>query len=201
MAPIRPLENSDGHAGVSHGSLTTVGMQDSDVGEVSQFTPLTQVVENFVRRQSVRLPPESRGPSFGGQLFAYQGQSPQQANEHTERNKNDIEGHPGSVIEHDHPTTSCDSNRLGCQREGIVMLAMLQHDVGKHLVDTVGRNGKRSAIGNVHGRQAFRSSMERNRLVATLEECGIHIRRDHPRTEVREGSCHTTNSTSDLKER
>jgi hypothetical protein len=201
MAPIRPLENSDGHAGVSHGSLTTVGMQDSDVGEVSQFTPLTQVVENFVRRQSVCLPPESRGPSFGGQLFAYQGQSPQQANEHTERNKNDIEGHPSSVIEHDHPTTSCDSNRLGCQREGIVMLAMLQHDVGKHLVDTVGRDRKRSTVCNVHGRQTFRSSVERNRLVATLEECGIHIRRDHPRTEVREGSCHTPNSTSDLKER
>ena len=87
-------------------------MQDSDVGEVSQFTPLTQVVENFVRRQSVRLPPESRGPSFGGQLFAYQRQSPQQANEHAERNKNDIEGHPGSVIEHDRPATPRDANRL-----------------------------------------------------------------------------------------
>ena len=81
------------------------------------------------------------------------------------------------------------------------MLAMLQHDVGKHVVHTVGLNGKCSTIGNVHGRQTFRSSVERNRLVATLEECGIHIRRDHPRAEVRERGSHATNSAANLQKR
>lgn len=112
MASIRPLENANAHSGVSHRPLTTVRMQDSDVGEVFQFTPLTQVVENFVRGQSVRLPAESRGPPFGGQWFSHQGQSPQNANEYTKRNEKDIKGHPGSVIEHDRPATPRDSDRL-----------------------------------------------------------------------------------------